>query len=122
MRGCVAKVISGCQLWKGEERQAEGESLASEPVRIPYPMRDHLTATRPDSPCPPLAMILREARDSDATKVLQMVAGLCREARARDRRTPNSAPPSFWDWPDDYFDQLAAPPPTNQGAGSACTV
>ncbi len=54
-------------------------------------------------------MILRAARDADCTKVLQMVEALCREARARERRKPNSAPPSFWDWPDDYFDQLAGP-------------
>lgn len=104
--------ISTCTAWEDEERQSERESPsadAPEPVRITYPMRDHLTATRPDSPRPGLAMVLRAARDGDAAKVLQMVSALCREVRERDLRTPNSAPPSFWDWPDDYFDQLAGP-------------
>lgn len=109
--GDIAKKlgISTCTAWEDEERQAEREILsadAPEPVRITYPIRDHLTATRPDSPRPGLAMVLRAARNGDAAKVLQIVAALCREARARDRRTPNSAPPSFWDWPDDYFDQF----------------
>ncbi|MEG0045031.1 MULTISPECIES: hypothetical protein [Comamonas] len=113
--GDIAKKlgITTCTSWADEERQEEREALsadAPEPVRITYPMRDHLTATRTDSPRPGLAMILRAARDGDTAKVLQMVAALCAEARARDRLTPSDLPCSFWDWPDDFFERLLAEP------------
>ena len=111
--GDIAKKlgIATCTSWTDEERQEDRETLsadAPEPVRIIYPMRDHLTATRADSPRPGLAMILRAARDGDAAKVLQTVAALCAEATARDRLRPNNAPLSFWDWPDDFFELIAA--------------
>lgn len=101
--------IPCCTSWKDEERQeerAEANADMPEPVRITYPMRDHLKATRPDSKRPALAMILRAARGWDADKVRQIVAALCKEVDERDRQTPGSSPGSFWDWPDDFFDQL----------------
>ncbi|MDN5502884.1 MAG: hypothetical protein L0H10_03535 [Comamonas sp.] len=109
--GDIAKKlgIPTCTAWEDEERQEEHAELSAdmpEPTRITYPMRDHLQATRPHSPRPGLAMILRAARGGDAVKVLQVVEALCKEARALDQRTPRGAPPSFWDWPDGYFDQF----------------
>ena len=102
--------IPNCTDWEDEERQEErAEAIADlpEPVRIAYPLRDHLKATRPDSPRPGLAMILRAARGADAGKVHSMVEALCKDVDKRAKQIPGSCPPSFWDWPDDYFDQFA---------------
>jgi hypothetical protein len=109
--GDIAKKlgIPTCTAWKDEEHQEKRAELSNdmpEPVRIRYPLRDHLKATRPDSKRPAVAMILRAARDCDADKVRQIVAALCREADVRDRRTPGSSPGSFWDWPDEFFDKF----------------
>lgn len=125
--GDIAKKlgIPSCTAWEDEERQevlAQASADAPEPARIAYPMRDHLKATRPDSPRPGLALILRAARNGDAVKVLQMVDALCREAAVRGRRTPGSAPLSFWDWPDDYFDRLLAVRGGTQANEVTCAI
>lgn len=101
--------IPNCTDWKDEERQEERAELNAdmpEPIRITYPLRDHLKATRPDSKRPALAMILRAARDGESDKVCRMVNALCAEIDIREMENPTSAPPSFWDWPDDYFSIL----------------
>ena len=101
--------IPCCTAWTDEERQeerAEANADMPEPVRITYPLRDHLKATRPDSTRPALAMILRAARNWDADKVRQIVAALCREADARDRKIQGGSPGSFWDWPVEFFDRF----------------
>lgn len=101
--------IPNCTDWEDEERQEERTEVVAdmpEPVRITYPQRDHLKATRPESKRPGLAMILRAARSADAEKVYCMVRALCKDADKRAKGTANSAPPSFWDWPDDYFDRF----------------
>lgn len=109
--GDIAKKlgIPNCTDWKDEDRQeesAEANVDMPEPVRITYLLREHLKATRPDSKRPALAMILRAARGSDADKVRQIVAALCKEVDARDVRTPGNSPGSFWDWPDEFFDRF----------------
>ena len=101
--------IPNCTDWEDEERQEErAEAIADmpEPVRITYPLRDHLKATRPDSPRPGLAMILRAAREADADKVHSMVKALCKVFDKQIKGMSGNCPPSFWDWPDDYFDQF----------------
>lgn len=101
--------IPNCTDWEDEERQEErAEAIADmpEPVRITYPLRDHLKATRPDSPRPGLAMILRAAREADADKVHSMVKALCKDVDKQTKGMSGNCPPSFWDWPDDYFDQF----------------
>ena len=101
--------IPNCTDWEDEERQEERtEAIADmpEPVRITYPLRDHLKATRPDSPRPGLAMILRAAREADAYKVHSMVKALCKNVDKQTKGMSGNCPPSFWDWPDDYFDQF----------------
>ena len=101
--------IPCCTAWTDEERQeerAEANADMPEPVRITYPLRDHLKATRPDSNRPALAMILRAARKGDTDRVRRVVAALCSEVDARDRRTPGNSPGSFWDWPDEFFDRF----------------
>ena len=103
--------IPNCTEWKDEEWQeerAEGVADMPEPIRITYPLREHLKATHPNSSRPGLAMILRAARGADVDKVRSMVKALCRDADKRATDYPNSCPPSFWDWPDDYFQKLVA--------------
>lgn len=101
--------IPNCTDWKDEERQEERAELIAdlpEPVRITYPLRDHLKATLPNSMRPGLAMILRAARGADADKVHRIVKALCKDVDKRAKQIAGSCPPSFWDWPDDYFDRF----------------
>ena len=51
------------------------------PLRISYPIGDHLKATAPDHPRPGLALILRAARQEleRPGSVRSMVAALCAE-------------------------------------------
>ena len=109
--GDIAKKLNipSCTEWEDVERQeeiAERNEDMPPPTRITYPLRDHLKATRPDSQRPALAMKSRAARTGDAQKVQRMVRALCDEVDRNDYLRPNTAPPSFWDWPDDYFDIL----------------
>lgn len=57
----------------------EHNANAPEPVKITYPLRDHLRATAIDHPRFGLALILRSARGGDAEKVWSMVKKLCDE-------------------------------------------
>ena len=103
--------IATCTSWTDEERQEERAEITAdmpEPVRITYPIRDHLNATRTDSPRPGLAMILRAARDGDSAKVHQMVEALCKESRTRDQRA--GVPLSCLDWTDEWWEELVKPP------------
>lgn len=57
--------IPTCSEWEDEEHQAElieHNANAPEPVKITYPLRDHLRATAIDHPRFGLALILRAAR------------------------------------------------------------
>lgn len=112
--GDIAKKlgIPNCTDWEDDERQALQQADRAnmpQPVYIRYPLRLHLKASRPDSNRPALAMILRAARDGDSLKVRRMVDALCAEVDRRERST-NSAVPSFWDWPEDYFDRFKSLP------------
>ncbi len=111
--GDIAKKlgIPNCTEWEDVERQeemAERNADMPPPTRITYPLRDHLKATRPDSQRNGLAMILRAAREGQAERIFRMVRALCDEVDRNDILKPNIAPPSFWDWPDDYFDTIAS--------------
>lgn len=109
--GDIAKKlgIPNCTEWEDVERQeevAERNADMPPPTRITYPLRDHLKATRPDSKRPALAMILRAARTGEAESVQRMVRALCDDVDRVDLLRNANEPPSFWDWPDDYFDRL----------------
>jgi hypothetical protein len=111
--GDIAKKlgIPNCTEWEDVERQeemAERNADMPPPTRITYPLRDHLKATRPDSQRNGLAMILRAAREGQAERIFRMVRALCDEVDRNDLLKPNIAPPSFWDWPDDYFDTITS--------------
>lgn len=74
--------IPTCSEWEDEEHQTElmeHNANAPEPVKITYPLRDHLRATAIDHPRFGLALILRAARGGDAEKVWSMVKKLCDE-------------------------------------------
>lgn len=74
--------IPTCSEWEDEEHQAElmeHNANAPEPVKITYPLRDHLRATAIDHPRFGLALILRAARGGDAEKVWSIVKKLCDE-------------------------------------------
>lgn len=116
--GDIAKKleIPTCTEWDDIERQKEKDEHNADmppPIRITYPLRDHLKATRPDSKRPALAMILRAARTGETENVQRMVRALCYEIGQNDLFRPNTAPPSFWDWPDDYFNKLLLFPEKN---------
>lgn len=89
-----------------QEEMTERNADMPPPTRITYPLRDHLKATRPDSNRPGLALILRAARDGNADKVHRMVKALCDDIGRNDLLRHSTAPPSFWDWPDDYFEKI----------------
>lgn len=109
--GDIAKKlgIPNCTEWEDVERQEEMSARNADmppPIRITYPLRDHLKATRLDSQRPGLAMILRAARTGDAESVLRMVRALCDEVDRNDLLRANIAPISFLDWSDDFFYKL----------------
>lgn len=109
--GDIAKKlgIPNCTQWEDAERQNEmAERNANMPpaIRITYPLRDHLKATRPDSNRPGLALILRAARSGNALKVQKMVEALCLDSDQLDAVRFRDIPISFWDWPDNYFSDL----------------
>ncbi len=109
--GEIAKKLNipNCTGWQDMERQeekAECNTNMPPPTRITYPLREHLKATRPDSKRNGLAMILRAARDGDAVKVHHMVIAICAELDRISIINSVSAPSSFWDWPDDYFERM----------------
>ena len=111
--GNIAKKLGivPCTSWTDEQRQQERAEITAElpePVRITYPLKDHLKATRTDSPRSGLAMILRAAREGDTLKVLRMVEALCKEAQGRDRQVARNVPDSFWNWQDDFFELIVA--------------
>jgi hypothetical protein len=76
--------------WDDEqpEEADENEADAPEPevVCIEYDHNDHMMATHPALGRPGLAMILRAARRGGETKVLSMVAALCRDYRRKFKK------------------------------------
>lgn len=78
--------IPNCSDWEDEDDEepqedGEHEDKMPEPLRISYPIGDHLKATAPDHPRPGLALILRAARQEleRPGSVRSMVAALCAE-------------------------------------------
>ncbi len=85
--------IPNCSDWEDEDEDEDEEDEDEEqkpdecnenaplPVRVSYPIGDHLKATAPDHPRPGLALILRAARQEleRPGSVHSMVAALCAE-------------------------------------------
>lgn len=78
--------IPNCSDWEDEDDEEPKEAGEHKddmpaPLRISYPIGDHLKATAPDHPRPGLALILRAARQEleRPGSVRSMVAALCAE-------------------------------------------
>lgn len=97
--------------WEDEVRRKELDDIAAEkpaPKRITYSQRDHLKATGPDAGRSGLAIILRSARSGNEAKVREVVAALCSEVeRIKTKNAMKfSTIGSFYDWSDDYFQEI----------------
>lgn len=90
--------------WENEPEEDEGELVEKPaPVRITYPLGQHLKATGTAHKRAGLAMILRAARGADHGRVMAVVNALCAEAIVAEAKAGTG---SFWDWTDDHFEKL----------------
>jgi hypothetical protein len=89
--------------WEDEERAAALDAEAASkpaPVRITYPLFQHLKATDSRTGRSGLALILRAARGGDKEKVRRVVGSLCAEADRKEE------PGALRRMTEDYFDEI----------------